>query len=124
MGVRSSSADDRVSARQDAYDLLVATYVVAALADRGIHGPGAEELIENPSLRSRDLALLGLSSLDWIALGIQLETATGLQLPDHVLVESEHRCVGGWAKALLSGEEMRGDVDGAGIVEPTRRLAP
>lgn len=120
MGVPSSSADDSVSVRQLECDLLVATHVAQALADCGINSPEAEELIESPSLRSRDLALLGLGSLDWIALAIQLETETGVQLPDHALVETEHRCVRGWANALLAGGE-RCDVQES---ESTRRLGP
>ncbi len=124
MGVPSSSAGDGVSARQIECDLLVATHVVRALADCGIHSPEARELIENPCLLSRDLALLGLGSLDWIALATQLETETGVQLPDHVLVETEHRCVRGWAKALLAGGVTRRNDVTYRIVEPTRRLGP
>jgi acyl carrier protein len=53
-----------------------------------------------PRCRTRDLALLGLGSLDWMSLGIRVEAETGLELPDHVLLDPAHRCVAGWAAAL------------------------
>jgi acyl carrier protein len=112
--VPSFSADGGAYPHHIHCDLLVATRVAQALADQGIHGPEARELMENPSLRFRDLALLGLGSLDWITLATQLEAETGVQLPDHVLVESAHRCVNGWSNALLTG----------GVAEPTRRSGP
>jgi hypothetical protein len=85
------------------FDLLVATHVVQVLANLGINTIGVGDLLENQDLRSRDLAALGLGSLDWIDLAARLESDTGVELPDHVLLEPEHRCVGRWAEALSTG---------------------
>ena len=90
------------SAQRRACELLVARQVVRALADRGIDVPEAEELIEDAVLRTREFSLLGLSSLDWIALATRLEDAIGAEIPDHVLVSPEHRCVAGWGDAVLA----------------------
>lgn len=87
------------------YELLVASQIVETLAGLGMHLMTTRELVDDPDLRSRDLALFGLSSLDWIGLAARLEAQTGLELPDHVLLESEHRCVDGWAEAIWAGRE-------------------
>ncbi|WP_290055711.1 acyl carrier protein [Amycolatopsis solani] len=82
------------------YELLVATQVVEAFGELGIPVATVEEILENPSLRRRDFARLGLGSLDWIALAGKVEAVTGAELPDRALLEPEHRCVSGWAAAL------------------------
>jgi acyl carrier protein len=88
------------------YEALVATHVAAALERLGLSTVGVDDLTGNAELCRRDLALLGLGSLDWIAVAAELESATGRELPDRALVESERRCVKGWAQAL-SGERNR-----------------
>ncbi|MFD5483431.1 acyl carrier protein [Streptomyces hawaiiensis] len=85
-----------------ACELLIAGLIVRAMGDRGIAAPKAEELVEDAGLRTRDLSLFGLGSLDWIALATQLEDTIGAEIPDHVLISPEHRCVEGWAKAVLT----------------------
>lgn len=96
----SGYSDDEVAAVDKACDLLVATYVAQALTDRVGHGPSAEQLMEDPGLRHRDFALLGLGSLDWISLAARLETETGVEFPDQVLLEPKSRCLAGWSRAL------------------------
>ncbi|MEU8508755.1 acyl carrier protein [Streptomyces brevispora] len=90
------------SHRRDACDLLVADLVVQALAEQGLPAPDAGELVGNTELRSLDLALLGLSSLDWIALASRIEDAIGTEIPDRVLVRAESRCVAGWGEAVFA----------------------
>lgn len=82
------------------YEVLVATHVVAALERLGLRTAEIGDLTGGTELARRDLALLGLGSLDWIAVAAELESATGRELPDRALVESERRCVEGWAQAL------------------------
>lgn len=82
------------------YHLLVATHVVRALVGLGVRTVGIEELLGDPGLRQRDLALLGLGSLDWIALAVRLESETGAELPDVFLLKPENRSVDRWAEAL------------------------
>ncbi|MFB7076426.1 acyl carrier protein [Streptomyces sp. NPDC056308] len=82
-------------------ELLVARMVVRALGDRGIVAPKAEELVEDPELRAQDLSLLGLNSLDWIALATQLEDTISAEIPDHMLISPAHRCVAGWGEAVM-----------------------
>ncbi|MEU5049076.1 acyl carrier protein [Streptomyces sp. NPDC021096] len=90
------------SAQRRASELLVARHVVRALTERGIDAPKAENLIEDTELRNRDLSLFGLNSLDWIALATRLENEVGAEIPDHVLVSPEYRCVAGWGEAVLA----------------------
>ncbi|MFF4832681.1 phosphopantetheine-binding protein [Streptomyces sp. NPDC001315] len=90
-----------------ACELLVARLVVGAMADRGIAAPKAEELVEDAELRTRDLSLLGLSSLDWIALATRLEDTIGAEIPDQVLLAPEQRCVAGWGEAVLAARTTR-----------------
>lgn len=104
------SGTDGEDARREECEVIVASHVVRALVSRGIEISTVGELLRDKSLRLRDLALLGLGSLDWMALATQLEDATGVELPDLVLLEPEHRCVTGWAEALF--------VEGAGSVLP------
>ncbi|WEB42131.1 phosphopantetheine-binding protein [Streptomyces yunnanensis] len=85
----------------------MARHVVRTLGERGISTSTAEELIEDADLRILDLSLLGLSSLDWIALATRLEDETGGELPDHVLVSPEHRSVAGWGAAILAARTGR-----------------
>ncbi|MGQ4487584.1 phosphopantetheine-binding protein [Streptomyces sp. SAS_281] len=85
-----------------ACELLVAQLVVGAMSDRGINAPKADELVEDPGLRTRDLSLFGLSSLDWIALATRLENTIGAEIPDQVLVTPKQRCVAGWGQAILA----------------------
>jgi hypothetical protein len=84
--------DDRVR--------LVATCVARALAERGVTDTDVNELLGDPDSLHRDFALLGLGSLDWIAVAAHLEDRTGLELPEHVLLDPAYRCVAGWADAL------------------------
>jgi acyl carrier protein len=97
MNMRSQDVRDKGCPE---YELLVATHVVRALAALGVHAPTVDQLINDDDSRVRDLALLGLSSLDWMALATRLEYETGLEIPDHALTQSRHRCVAGWATAL------------------------
>ncbi|GGU56592.1 phosphopantetheine-binding protein [Streptomyces lavendofoliae] len=85
-------------------ELLVARLIVRAMGHRGIAAPKPEELVEDAGLRTRDLSLFGLSSLDWIGLATQLEETIGAEIPDHVLISPEDRCVEGWAKAALTAQ--------------------
>jgi hypothetical protein len=84
------------------HEILVATQLAEALAERGIPAGTAEEIVRNREWCHRDYALLGLGSLDWLAIAVKVEAATGAELPDYALLESEHRCVSGWAAALAS----------------------
>ncbi|MFJ9038968.1 phosphopantetheine-binding protein [Streptomyces sp. NPDC102406] len=83
-------------------ELLVAGLVVQAMSERGIEPPAARDLAQDAELRTRDLALLGLSSLDWIALATRLEETIEAELPDEVLVTPESRSVAGWGAAVLA----------------------
>jgi acyl carrier protein len=83
-------------------ELLVARLVVGAMTDRGIDAPKAEELVEDAELRTRDLSMFGLSSLDWITLATRLEEAIDTEIPDHVLITPQRRCVAGWGEAVLA----------------------
>ncbi|MFJ3719935.1 phosphopantetheine-binding protein [Streptomyces sp. NPDC090057] len=95
------------AAQLRACELLVARLVVEVMADRGIAAPEAEELAEDAELRTRDLSLLGLGSLDWIALATRLEDMIGAEIPDQVLLAPERRCVAGWGEAVLAARTAR-----------------
>lgn len=82
--------------------MLVARLVVRAMSDRGIDPPQARTLVEDAELRTRDLSLFGLSSLDWMALATRLEEAIGAEIPDEVLVTPQKRSVAGWGAAVLT----------------------
>ncbi|WP_432161038.1 acyl carrier protein [Streptomyces sp. NRRL F-5630] len=94
-------------AQLHACELLVARLIARAMADRGIASPKAEELVEDAELRAQDLSLFGLSSLDWIALATQLENTIGAEIPDHVLIRPEHRCVADWGEAVLAAQKAQ-----------------
>ncbi|MCC9312340.1 acyl carrier protein [Kitasatospora sp. RB6PN24] len=82
---------------------LVAGLVAERLSERpGERGWTAEELLADASLCRTDFALLGLGSLDWMALATQVEKRSGAELTDEALLESEQRTVAGWAACLLS----------------------
>ncbi|MEU1467088.1 acyl carrier protein [Streptomyces sp. NPDC005761] len=91
---------------RDVCERLVADLVVQALAERGISAPEAGELVGNAELRSLDLALLGLNSLDWTALASRIEDASGTEIPDQVLVRPESRCVAGWGEAVFAARNL------------------
>ncbi|MDQ7809144.1 phosphopantetheine-binding protein [Amycolatopsis sp. A133] len=82
------------------HELLVATQLAETLAERGISAGTAEEIVRNYEWCHRDFALLGLGSLDWLAIAVKVEAAAGVELPEYALLEPEHRCVSGWAAAL------------------------
>ncbi|HEY3465627.1 MAG TPA: phosphopantetheine-binding protein [Amycolatopsis sp.] len=84
------------------HELLVATQLAETLAERGIPAGTAEEIVRNRDWCHQDYAQFGLGSLDWLAIAVKVEAATGAELPDHVLLEPEHRSVSGWAAALAS----------------------
>lgn len=92
------------SARIDTYELLVATQVFRFVSTYDTRVASAEELISDDGLRTRDLAALGLGSLDWMALATALEKETHLELPDRVLIDPRRRCIAGWAAALATAE--------------------
>ncbi|MFJ4858682.1 acyl carrier protein [Streptomyces sp. NPDC088730] len=83
-------------------ELLVAGLVVRAMAERGIEPPDAAALAQDDALRTRDLALFGLDSLDWIALATRLEETIDAELPDEALITPAHRSVAGWGAAVLA----------------------
>ncbi|MEV0747099.1 acyl carrier protein [Streptomyces sp. NPDC050273] len=91
---------------REACDRLVADLVVEALTERGISAPDAGDLVGNAQLRSLDIALLGLNSLDWTALASRIEEASGTEIPDQVLVRPESRCVAGWGEAVFAARNL------------------
>ncbi len=94
------------SARTGAYELLVATHVFRVMSKYDTRVASAAELVSDADLRTRDLAVLGLGSLDWMALATALEQATDRELPDRVLVDPQQRCIAGWAAALATAERI------------------
>lgn len=85
--------------------------VAGLVAERLSEGPGeriwtANELVTDASLRRTDFALLGLGSLDWMALATQVEKRSGVELTDEVLLDSKLRTVAGWAACLLSQDAV------------------
>lgn len=96
-------------ASSDGTRLLELERLVARLVARrlsGTPGIGAEEaesfLAEIDQQRHTDLSLLGLSSLDWMALATEVEELSGTELADEVLLDPEKRSVAGWAACLCS----------------------
>ncbi|MCG8969535.1 MULTISPECIES: acyl carrier protein [Streptomyces] len=83
-------------------ELLVARLVVQAMSERGIEPPDVRDLAQDAELRTRDLSLFGLSSLDWIALATRLEETIDAELPDEALVTPGGRSVAGWGAAVLA----------------------
>lgn len=81
-------------------ELFIADIVAEFLAANGIGGIQASDLADDPELRLRDFALLGLGSLDWMALATRVEAGAGAELDDEALINPERRCIVGWSRSL------------------------
>ncbi|WP_328345493.1 acyl carrier protein [Micromonospora sp. NBC_00421] len=103
------SREDR---RRRACGHLVAAAVIDALAASGPPSFTEDELIQHEALRFRDLAMLGLSSFDRMALASRLEDETGVELDDEVLTDPRRRSVASWSECLfLAGALRKGHAD-------------
>ncbi len=83
-------------------DALVSHRLVQTLTALGLDAPDPQDFTGDSELRTRDLALFGLSSLDWIALATAIEQEIGAEIPDGTLVTPEQRCVAGWGEAVFA----------------------
>ena len=80
----------------------IAGVVVERLAETGDCSFQVDDILADDVLRHRDLALLGLSSLDWMRLATRLEAEFGVELSDAAMLDPARRSVAGWAADLCA----------------------
>lgn len=95
-GTMSGPPPDRDRARETTQ--AMARIVAARLERSGVRGIPADALSDDPRLSRLDFAALGLNSVDWMGLATEVEDAFGIELPDEVLLDPEHRSVAGWSE--------------------------
>ncbi|WP_158634102.1 acyl carrier protein [Amycolatopsis sp. WAC 04169] len=81
---------------------MIADLLVKIAADVDIGHLSSDAIVNDEAIRHRDLADLGLGSLDWIKLAVMVANETGFELPDEALTNSGRRTIAGWSDALAS----------------------
>ncbi|AJC59856.1 phosphopantetheine-binding protein [Streptomyces sp. 769] len=86
--------------RMNACERLVAATLIEIMKAKGEIALQEIDLVEDETLRGKDFALFGLSSLDWMELASRVEKLAGVELDDAVMIDPEIRSIAGWSACL------------------------